>query len=208
MEGAKGMIDARDEFRQRYLDPDQLKILSERHSRPSPLVNKVVDARGEAGTALDLGCGCGVDTVHLAQLGWDVTGIDFVEEALALTQERAEKAGVNVELIEADVEGWRENRSFDLIIDTGLMHTIHLEKIDAYRSVVMQNLKSGGDFVLSHWINLSSEMRVNLKSAEQIAEFFSPDLRTIECKLVEFGSAALTMGFYWMKKIRAAWQNA
>jgi len=127
-------------------------------------------------------------------------GHDFVEEALALTQERAEKAGVNVELIEADVEGWRENRSFDLIIDTGLMHTIHLEKIDAYRSVVMQNLKSGGDFVLSHWINLSSEMRVNLKSAEQIAEFFSPDLRTIECKPVEFGSAALTMGFYWMKK--------
>jgi len=53
------MIDARDEFRQRYLDPDQLKMLSERHSRPSQLVNKVVDARGEAGTALDLGCGCG-----------------------------------------------------------------------------------------------------------------------------------------------------
>ena len=80
------------------------------------------------------------------------------------------------------------------------MHTIHLKKIDAYRSVVVQNLKSGGDFVLSHWINLNSEIRVNLKTAEQIVEFFSPELRTIECKPVEFGSAAHALGFYWMKK--------
>jgi cyclopropane fatty-acyl-phospholipid synthase-like methyltransferase len=137
----------------------------------------------------------------------------IVEEALTVTQERAEKAGVNVELIAADVADWRDERSFDLIVDTGLLHVIHIEKIDAYRSVVMQNLKSGGDFVLTHWINLrSSEMRVNLKSEEQIAEFFSPELRTIEVIPVEFGdkakdgeaSALRTMGYYWMKKIRTA----
>ena len=203
------MIDDREEFCQRYLDPQQLKKTLERHARPSPLVDKVTDARGEPGTALDLGCGVGVDTAHLAQLGWDVTGIDFVEEALVLTQERADKAGVNVELIAADVADWRDERSFDLIVDTGLMHVIHLEKIDAYRSVVMQNLKSGGDFVLTHWIDLRSEMRVNLKSEEQIAEFFSPELRTIESIAIEFGVQAkadeasalpFVMGRYWMKK--------
>ncbi len=123
-------------------------------------------------------------------------------------KESAEKAGVNVELIAADVADWRDERSFDLIIDTGLMHVLHQEKFDSYRSLVMRNLKSGGDFVLSHWINLRSEMSVNLKSEEQIAEFFSPELRTIEVIPVEFGvkaedgeaSAVPAMGYYWMKK--------
>ena len=46
------------------------------------------------GRALDLGCGEGGDVLHLAEVGWDVTGIDLSEAAVARARDAARERGV------------------------------------------------------------------------------------------------------------------
>jgi SAM-dependent methyltransferase len=48
------------------------------------------------GTALDVGMGQGRNAIWLAQHGWDVTGFDPAEKAVALARENARKLGVNL----------------------------------------------------------------------------------------------------------------
>jgi 2-polyprenyl-3-methyl-5-hydroxy-6-metoxy-1,4-benzoquinol methylase len=55
------------------------------------------------GRALDVACGAGRNAVWLAEHGWQVTGVDFSDVALASARELAKEAGVQVEWVEADV---------------------------------------------------------------------------------------------------------
>ena len=79
------------------------------------------------GHALDVGCGSGAWAVELAKRGWRVTGIDNVPKALHRAAERANAAGVGVDLLAADVTTLARadiGRDFDLIIDIGCFHDV------------------------------------------------------------------------------------
>ena len=52
---------------------------------------------GEAGTALDLGCGTGRDAVWLALHGWRVTAVDLLPDALDRARTLAELHGVTLD---------------------------------------------------------------------------------------------------------------
>jgi SAM-dependent methyltransferase len=88
-----------------------------------------------AGTALDLGCGTGDNSIYLAKHGWQVTGVDFVAEAVAKARAKAEASNVAVNFAQADVtrlssEGIGSN--FGLIVDNGCLHGMSPEDRDAY----------------------------------------------------------------------------
>jgi SAM-dependent methyltransferase len=68
------------------------------------------------GRALDLAAGEGRNAVWLAQQGWTVTAVDFSPVGLDKGRRIAERAGVEIEWIEADVTRWDPKRSFDLVI--------------------------------------------------------------------------------------------
>jgi methylase of polypeptide subunit release factors len=51
------------------------------------------------GRALDIGTGSGIWGIELAKRGWEVTGIDIVDKALARGQERARKANIDMRFI-------------------------------------------------------------------------------------------------------------
>jgi len=77
------------------------------------------------GSALDLGCGSGIWAVKLAQRGWQVTGVDFVPKALRRARERAHRAGVEVQFIDADVTELANSgvgSGFPFLMDFGLFH--------------------------------------------------------------------------------------
>ena len=77
------------------------------------------------GRALDLGCGSGVWGVQLARRGWQVTGVDNVQRALARAADRIEEAGAAMALVHADVTRLRESEvgtGFRLVLDTGTFH--------------------------------------------------------------------------------------
>lgn len=77
------------------------------------------------GLALDLGTGSGIWGVHLARRGWQVTGIDFVSNALDRARDRVREAGVEMKLVQGDVTALRAagiGSNFRLVLDTGTFH--------------------------------------------------------------------------------------
>jgi SAM-dependent methyltransferase len=79
------------------------------------------------GRALDLGCGMGRGSIYLAQLGWQVTGIDAVERALKVARLRAERAGVTAEFVHGDITQLERagiRGPFELFLDLGCFHIL------------------------------------------------------------------------------------
>jgi SAM-dependent methyltransferase len=77
------------------------------------------------GRALDLGCGSAIWGVELAKRGWDVTGVDLVEDALERARERVSTEGVAMKVVQGDVTDLEPSGiepGFDLILDTGTFH--------------------------------------------------------------------------------------
>jgi SAM-dependent methyltransferase len=77
------------------------------------------------GRALDVGCGSGRDAVYLARRGWQVTAVDFVDEALAKAKERAAEAGAQVQWVKGDVGKLGElglDPGYTLLYDFGCLH--------------------------------------------------------------------------------------
>ena len=71
-----------------------------------------------ADTALDLGCGPGVNSLWLAQQGWRVTGVDWPKAAIAQARRAAGELGLAVTFEVADAARWSPPHSFDLVIST------------------------------------------------------------------------------------------
>ena len=68
----------------------------------------IINALGEKGSVLEVGCGMGTLAIKLAQAGFDVTGLDVSDVALQYAQQRAQEAGVQMILR----EGFAENIPF------------------------------------------------------------------------------------------------
>jgi len=65
------------------------------NTRPNAFLVEIAKTR-KPGKALDVGMGQGRNSIWLAQQGWDVTGFDPAEKAVALAEENARKLGVRI----------------------------------------------------------------------------------------------------------------
>ena len=66
---------------------------------------------------MEAGCGAGSEAIWLASRGWEVTGADIADGALALAAERAAARGLadRVRWIKADLSRWEPRTSYDLV---------------------------------------------------------------------------------------------
>ncbi len=77
------------------------------------------------GTALDLGCGTGDNSIYLAQHGWQVTAVDFAPKALELARDKAAASKVPVTFVRADITRLSTSgvgEHFALAVDSGCFH--------------------------------------------------------------------------------------
>jgi SAM-dependent methyltransferase len=101
----------REEWNRRYAGRELLWT-----ARPNRfLVAEAGDLR--PGRALDLACGEGRNAVWLAEQGWQVTGVDFSDVALAKARELADARGVEPDWVQANLlEHGPAARAFDLVL--------------------------------------------------------------------------------------------
>jgi SAM-dependent methyltransferase len=91
-----------------------------------------VDGRWH-GDVLDAGCGSGEHALRAAGLGLTVLGVDVAETAIAMAREKAAARGLDAEFELADaLHLERLGRSFDTVLDCGLLHTFDGEERRAY----------------------------------------------------------------------------
>ena len=87
-----------------------------------------------AGRALDLGTGEGRNAIYLAERGWDVTGVDLSDVAVAQARKNAAARGVKLNTIVADLDGYDLGTGqYDLVLSF-YMHSWHdRTKTDLHR---------------------------------------------------------------------------
>lgn len=86
------------------------------NTAPNALLVETVRGR-PPGTALDADMGEGRNAIYLAQQGWQVTGVDIADKALAYAQQRARAVGVKLTTIEQNMAtfDWGTSK-WDLIV--------------------------------------------------------------------------------------------
>jgi len=112
---------------------------------PQPVVARLVSEGTFAGAVLDVGCGSGDNTLHIASLGLPVLGVDVAETALARAREKAEARGISVSFAVADAFRLeRLSRGFATVLDCGLFHCFEGEERLRYATSLASVTSHGG----------------------------------------------------------------
>lgn len=106
------------------------------------------DAKGK--DILHLQCHFGQDTLSLARMGANVTGVDLSDKSIETAKELNAQLGLNAEFIQSDVYELSQvhNKQYDIVFTTyGVLGW--LPDMDKWAGVVSHFLKPGGRLILA-----------------------------------------------------------
>jgi SAM-dependent methyltransferase len=176
---------------------------------PSRVLVSAVAACASRARALDLGCGAGVLTLWLAEKGLEVTGIDIFPEAIAMARSLADQRRAEIEFVTADLFSYAPERPFDLLYDSGCLHSLVGGNAALYKGRLLGFLLPGGSFVLEHWGKRHAldwrPIGPRRRSQTTIERMFAPELQLIETDVTDF-AAPLPFGptvrgvGYWFRR--------
>lgn len=148
------------------------------------------------GSSLDLGCGEGGDTLWLASRGWQATGVDISQTAIARAREAARHlpAGSGeTEFTAADLETWEDQRVFDLVT-LSFFHAPFEFQRDRILRGALQRVAPGGNLVLlSHGSHPAAaktqtpEHEHEHEHNHQHTQGHGPNLVTVDSELKSLG---------------------
>ena len=101
--------DSLEEFR----DPQTYDLVDEGYYEDYPLTEQW--ARSLGGPLLDLACGTGRMALRMAELGYQVTGVDITPEMIEWARQKAAKQGLSIEWVVADVRTFHLGKRFPFI---------------------------------------------------------------------------------------------
>jgi len=159
------------------------KDLPWHRDEPDGFILEAVEARAKPGRALDLGCGSGVFSVWLAKKGYDVTGLDYVPRAIEMSKERAAAAGMQVNWVNTDLLSWTALGQFDVIVDSGCLHSLIGGDVCRYREQLLRWLAPQGDYLLGHfgkrhWLDWRP-IGPKRRTREKLVQLFAPELEVV-----------------------------
>jgi len=116
---------------------------------PKALIELVESGKVKTCKTIDLGCGTGNYAIYLANIGFDVTGVDISPTAIKIAKENAKKKGVKINFLVADVLGDLDEvkETFDFAYDWELLHHIFPEKRKKYVENVYRILNARGKYL-------------------------------------------------------------
>jgi SAM-dependent methyltransferase len=101
------------------------------------------------GSVLDAGCGTGDTALFFAGRGCQVTGIDFIEEAISRAMRKAAERGPLATFLVKDAMTLKDwNERFDNVTDSGLFHVFNDDDRRRHVEGLATVLKPGGRLFL------------------------------------------------------------
>ncbi len=130
--------------------------------------------------AIDLGAGCGFQSIPLAKIGFEVKAIDFSKKLLEELKNKS--CGLNIETIESDILnfGAYSNTEPELIVCMGDTIT-HLDSLESIQKLIKNNyeiLLNNGKLVLTF-----RDLTFELKEEDRFIPVNSDNNRIFTCFL-------------------------
>jgi len=98
---------------------------------------------------LDVGCGTGENTLYLAELGFEVVGIDIVPTAVEKALSKAKERSLAATFLVWDALKLQElGRRFNTVIDSGFFHVLPDKKRPVFVRTLASVLDLGGIYVM------------------------------------------------------------
>ena len=97
------------------------------------------------GKVLDLGCGQGRDAIPLAQLGFDVTGVDNSKVGIAQMNHIAKTGNLNLKGLVADIFEFDDFAAYDFVLLDSMFHFAKKDrkKETGFLQKILSAIKSG-----------------------------------------------------------------
>lgn len=148
---------------------------------PQPAMSALLTRHPPASPILDLGCGSGDLSIYLAQLGYQVLGIDFVETAIANARKKLgslpPEVAKRLDFQVADaLQPSILQRQFRAVVDSGFFHLFDADQCDRLVDEVARILIPGGGYYLHEFsVEFPISNMPRQIHAEELQRRFSPE---------------------------------
>ena len=107
---------------------------------------------------LDIACGVGRHSIELARRGYQVTGLDLSPRLLQIAAQRAERAGVQINWVQADMRAIPFTQEFDAAFNifSSWGYLESEQEDEKVLAAVASALKPGGAFLLGPFTAINS----------------------------------------------------
>ena len=112
------------------------------------LVKDWLHARGSLGNALELACGTGLWTQHLASLAGRLQAVDGSSAMLQHCRDRMENRDSPVTFEQADLFSWRPSERYDTVFFGFWLSHVPEERLESFWCMVASALRPGGRALL------------------------------------------------------------
>ena len=135
--------DSLEEFR----DPVTYDLHCDAFDEDFPVIEQWAQKLG--GPLLDLACGTGRMSIHMALQGYAVTGVDIVPEMIAHARYKAAQRGVSIEWVVADARSFDVGKQFPFVfmLMNAFQFLLTREDYEAMLARVRAHLQPGGCFL-------------------------------------------------------------
>ena len=107
----------------------------------------------EINSILDLGCGTGSHALFFAEMGYEVTGVDFSEKMLKIAREKAARQGKRISFLQQDIRHLDLPQKFDAAVAMFAVMSYQATNQDFEDALISvhRQLDPGGLFIFDVW---------------------------------------------------------
>src|SRR5690348_3432026 len=167
-ESAKGAMMLEHDSLEEFRDPETYDVEVEDFDEDRPLIEQW--ARSLRGPLLDLACGTGRMALRMAELGYQVTGVDITPEMIDWARQKGTKQGVSIDWVVADARTFQLQKQFPFIYMLENVFQFFLTRADqeAMLARVREHLLPEGCFLFE----------TRNPTPRNLQQVFHPDPRT------------------------------